>query len=74
MLVNKCQLCDNASIDSVEFETGNNAEYGVEVSLCEAHLEELDAMGYAFEDKYAAQILQTLYDRWVATADNQEER
>jgi hypothetical protein len=74
MLIQKCELCNQLAIDSVEFETGNNAEYGVEIDLCEGHLQELDATGYAFEQKYADQILQVLYDRWIATADNREER
>lgn len=49
------------------FESGNNAEIPVEVSLCEVHMNEQEAIGYDFDAKYADQILklaeESLYDQ-----------
>jgi hypothetical protein len=56
-------------MDCLDFETGNNAEYAVSVSLCEAHLKEAEDMGYDFEEKYAEQILACLYENWRGMAD-----
>ena len=64
-----CQLCKQPSEDSLEFETGNNAEYGVVIYLCAAHLVEYGIDEYAFQDKYAEQILGALYESWRGQAD-----
>jgi hypothetical protein len=65
----KCELCEQPGVDSLEFETGNNAEYAVSVLLCEAHLKEAEDIGYDFEEKYAEQILECLYEHWRGLAD-----
>ena len=64
MMLRHCDLCRELAVDSLEFETGNNAEYAVNVSLCEKHLEEAEQTGYDFEDKYAEQILNVLEGSW----------
>lgn len=64
-----CQLCKEPAVGFLDFETGNNAEYGVTLSLCEAHCKEAEDIGYAFEEKYGQQILDALYETWRALAD-----
>lgn len=66
-----CELCKEPCLDLLVFETGNNAEYTVEVPLCESHIKEYDDTGYDFETKYAEQILECLYERWRGAADHQ---
>lgn len=68
-----CALCKNPVEDSLEFETGNNAEYQVEMPLCEVHLKEAEETGYDFEEKYAEQILERLYENWRGAADAAKE-
>jgi hypothetical protein len=65
----KCDLCGKPSVADLEFETGNNAEYVVLLSLCVGHLEEVEETGYDFEQKYAAEILECLYDNWRGLGD-----
>jgi hypothetical protein len=60
----KCFLDENQAVDSVDFETGNNAEYSVNVGLCQVHLDELEKTEYKFEEKYGAEILDSLYESW----------
>lgn len=57
----KCLLCENGAVDSICFESGNNAEIPVDVDLCQEHLEEQEKTDYAFEQKYAYEILQAAY-------------
>lgn len=65
-----CTLCKHTKAeDSLEFETGNNAEYSVFVPLCEAHIKEAEDTGYDFEEKYAEQILEELYESQRCEAD-----
>jgi hypothetical protein len=64
-----CHLCKQPAEDSLEFETGNNAEYGVVIDLCAAHLVEYGTDEYVFQDKYAEQILEALYESWRGQAD-----
>lgn len=64
-----CDLCKGPQVDSLEFETGNNAEYSVSVNLCEAHFKEAEDTGYDFEKKYAEQILECLYEHQRSKAD-----
>ncbi len=63
-----CTFCKEPAVDSLEFETGNGAEYGVTVDLCEAHFKEAEDTGYDFEVKYAEPILECLYEGWRAQA------
>lgn len=69
-----CDLCKEPAADCLDFETGNGAEYSVSMSLCEAHLKEAEDTGYDFEEKYAEQILECLYENWRGMADAREER
>ena len=64
-----CALCKQPDVDSLDFETGNNAEYSVSVRLCEGHMKEAEDAGYDFEEKYAEQILEELYESWRGQAD-----
>lgn len=68
----KCELCKNKATDELEFETGNNAEYAVSVAFCDDHLKEAEDTGYDFEEKYAEQILECLYENWRGIADNRD--
>lgn len=52
-----CDLCQSPAEDSMEFESGNNAEIAVQVTLCKDHLDEQEQAGPVFETKYADQIL-----------------
>lgn len=70
--IGHCALCSALEADSLEFETGNNAEYAVDVPLCEDHLLEAEDTGYDFEVKYADQILECLYEDWRTRADVKE--
>ena len=65
----KCFLCRQPSVDTMVFETGNNAEYKVEPNMCEVHFKEAEDTGYSFEEKYAEQILDCLYESWRNQAD-----
>lgn len=67
-----CDLCREPAVETLDFETGNGANYGVSVRLCEVHLQEADETGYDFESKYAEQILECLYERWRGMADGGE--
>lgn len=69
-MVGKCALCRFAAVDSLDFETGNNAEHSVAVPLCAAHVAEAERTGYDFEEKYAAEILERLYESWRGQADH----
>lgn len=51
-----CHLCSDVSVETVDFEAGNNAEIGVYMNLCEKHLTECDETGYEFEKKYADKL------------------
>lgn len=64
-----CLLCDRPSAGELEFATGDDAEYTVEVPLCEVHLAEAEETGYAFEDKYAEKIYDLLIDQQAGAAD-----
>lgn len=64
-----CQFCNKPDVGSIEFETGNNAEYRVSVPLCVAHIHEAEDTGYDFEEKYAEQILECFYEQQRASAD-----
>ncbi len=57
----KCSLCKEEAIDSMDFESGNNAEIPVTINLCEKHLQEADKLGYRFEQKYANEILEMAF-------------
>lgn len=59
----ECELCPREASDSVDFETGNNAEMAVTIPLCNVHLEELEKTGYAFEEKYYKQIEEAAWER-----------
>ncbi len=48
-----CFLCKQPAVDTMVFETGNNAEYKVEPNMCEVHFKEAENTGYDFEEKYA---------------------
>lgn len=63
----KCFLDDNEAVDSVEFDSGNNAEIRVSVDLCQAHSDELDKDEFEFESKYGKEILEKAYERegWI---------
>ena len=61
----KCSLCNSEAVDSIEVECGNNAEYAISLNLCEAHLNESQETGYAFEEKYGRQIELLLSERFV---------
>lgn len=65
-----CWLCKEPSVDSLEFEAGNNAEYQVAIPLCEAHLKEEEETGYDFREKYGEQIEAALVERWASEADH----
>jgi hypothetical protein len=56
MSLGKCLFCKEQAIDEMEFETGNGANYTVQIPMCEVHLKELEDTGYDFEEKYAEQI------------------
>lgn len=65
-----CLLCKQPSVDSAEFEAGNNAEVPVSVPLCETHWNEMDSMdSYDFQCKYADQIEDLAAQKWVDLAD-----
>lgn len=64
-----CFLCKQPAVDTMVFETGNNAEYKVEPNMCEVHFKEAENTGYDFEEKYAEQILEQLYESWRNQAD-----
>lgn len=53
----------------MEFEVGNNAEYQISVDLCQAHLEEEEKTGYAFEEKYGADLEKILNERMPYDCD-----
>ena len=72
--VTRCSLCKEASVESLEFEGGNNAELSVTMGLCETHLAEYDKDEYAFQDKYADQINTGCYDQLVSNADALRDR
>lgn len=59
-----CSFCNSEAVDSVEVECGNNAEYSIEIKLCETHLKEQEETGYKFEEKYGARIEQMNNARW----------
>jgi hypothetical protein len=59
----RCSLCSRESIDSFEIECGNNAEYAIEIYLCQKHLLESETLGYAFEEKYGKEFETILNDR-----------
>lgn len=61
----ECDLCNCEAEDSMDFETGNNAEYSVTVDLCADHLKEQEETGYAFEEKHRAKFESMLYERWA---------
>ena len=63
----KCFLDDNEAVDSVEFDSGNNAEIRVSVDLWQAHSDELDKDEFEFESKYGKEILEKAYERegWI---------
>ena len=65
----KCFLCKQPSVGTLVFETGNNAEYKVEPNMCEIHFKEAEDTGYDFEEKYAEQILEQLYENWRGQAE-----
>lgn len=60
----KCSLCGETSIDSIDVETGNNAEYCINVELCQLHLDESDKLGYYFESKYGKELNDILNNRY----------
>ena len=64
-----CFLCKQPAVDTMVFETGNNAEYKVEPNMCEVHFKEAENTGDDFEEKYAEQILEQLYESWRNQAD-----
>lgn len=68
-----CALCRDVSVGDFEFETGNGANYAVDIPLCETHAFEAEDTGYAFEVKYADQILEQLYEHWRGMADARED-
>jgi len=69
-----CSICKEPSVDSLEFETGNNAKHQTTVNLCEAHMKEAEETGYDFEQKYAEQILECLYEDWRDLGDALRDR
>lgn len=64
-----CGLCNEEAVDAIDFETGNNAESAVTVNLCQDHFREAEDLGYAFEEKYAEEILGHLYEGQRTLAD-----
>lgn len=52
----KCSLCICEAIDSFSVECGNNAEYSIELNVCDSHLKESERLGYNFEEKYRKEI------------------
>mgnify|MGYP007031191476 CR=1 FL=1 len=60
----KCSFCESEAVDSMVVECGNNAEYSIEINLCESHLKEEEATGYKFEEKYGDRIEQMNNERW----------
>ncbi len=70
----RCGLCKNEAPDSVEFECGPGANYSIDFPLCDDHFAEYDLDEYAFQDKYAEQILEGLYENWRGMADAREDR
>lgn len=64
-----CSFCRNPEVDSFETEAGNNAEFPVEVKLCEEHFREYEMDEYALLSKHAAQIDDMAYERLIDQAD-----
>jgi hypothetical protein len=62
-------MCRDISVESMEFEAGNNAEYVVSVPLCETHALEAEETGYDFREKYGEQIEEALCESWRSQAD-----
>ncbi len=60
-----CSLCEKDAIDSFEVECGNNAEYSIELNVCEEHLKENEDLGYKFDEKYGAKFEEILYEGWL---------
>ena len=65
----KCELCEHEAADSLEFETGNNAEMAVTINLCQTHLDEQEKTGYDFECKYFNQIHEAAWESVRSQAD-----
>jgi hypothetical protein len=73
-MLGRCELCERQAMDTLNFAAGDDAEYTVLMPLCEAHLQEAEELGYGFEDKYAAEILECLYEHWRGLADQHDDR
>lgn len=58
-----CLVCNQTSFDSIDFESGNNAEIPVTVNLCEEHFKEAEEYGHNFERKYAEEIIKAAYEK-----------
>lgn len=67
--MSKCELCPKEASDSMDFETGNNAEMAVTINLCQDHLDEQEKTGYEFEKKYYTQIEEAAWESLRSQAD-----
>jgi hypothetical protein len=59
-----CSLCEKIAVDSFEVECGNNAEYSIQLNVCEEHLKESENMGYGFDEKYGLEFEKILAEKW----------
>jgi hypothetical protein len=69
-----CSLCKNPTVETLDFEAGNNAEFASFVRVCEVHLDEYDKDEWAFRDKYAAKIDDLAYESLIDIAEARSER
>lgn len=67
--LNRCSVCKKHSVDSMEFEGGNNAEFSMIFEMCQEHWDEYEKDEYAFRDKYAELIDNECYERLIDQAD-----
>jgi hypothetical protein len=56
MIPERCTFCKKPSVESLEFEAGNNAETAVWVELCQKHFDEYDKDEWAFQDKHCDKL------------------